>query len=85
MKKKEEEKMEALKKMYSDEYERDPKSISSAPLNPTEDTKLVGKMVDIIIVDEADVCNDCHGGYNSLGIHLDCRTCNNTGIKPTKE
>jgi len=43
--------------------------------------KPVGDKVDVIIMDEADVCPDCHGGFNSLGNHLDCRTCNSTGVK----
>ena len=25
-------------------------------------------------------CPDCKGGLNAQGKHLDCRTCNNTGV-----
>ena len=27
-----------------------------------------------------DTCPDCKGGLNAEGKHLDCRTCNHTGI-----
>jgi len=44
--------------------------------------KIVSATAECIIMDEVDVCDDCHGGFNSLGEHLDCRNCNNTGVKP---
>ena len=28
-------------------------------------------------------CDDCQGRLNDQGKHIDCRTCNSTGIKPS--
>ena len=57
-------------------------------LVPTPLEQLIEDLDKIEIVSEGTLtswdgmqtCPDCEGGLNAQGKHLDCRTCNNTGL-----